>query len=89
MDIRILNHIDRNIDDYFNRIKSLNQCTHVHTDTTYYMKKRDDYRYTGLNDNFFSILQSMWFEDRLLFMHDDLEFKDYVFEKIEYIDDFL
>ena len=41
MEVRILNHIDRDCVDYAIRIESLGQSVEVNTDTTYYMKKRD------------------------------------------------
>lgn len=86
MEIRILNHIDRNCDKYSNRIRGLGETVHVHTDNTYYMKKRDDYRYTGLNDNFFGLLKAHdWDKGRLLLMHDDLEFEDTLFKDIRHI----
>lgn len=86
MEVRILNHIDRDCVDYAIRIESLGQSVEVNTDTTYYMKKRDDYRYTGINDNFFGIMRDFkWTSDRLIIMHDDLEFKDDTFDSIEHI----
>lgn len=86
MEIKILNHIERDCSSYAKHIESLGQSVEVCTDHTYYMKKRDDYRYTGLNDNYFGIMKNYnWSDDRVLIMHDDLEFEDDAFKKIEHI----
>jgi hypothetical protein len=86
LDINILNHISRDCSEYADRIRSLGEDVNVSTDRTQYRKKRDEYRYTGVNDNFFGIMRG-WDQksDWLVIMHDDLVFKDTLFSSIRHI----
>lgn len=83
--INILNHIERDCTEYASSIRSMGETPKVYTDTTYYMRKRDDYRYTGLNDNFFSIFKNNTKTDRTIILHDDLEFNKNTFRNIRHI----
>ena len=84
-DIFVLNHKSRDCSQTIERIHAQNRNSIVFTDHTDYYKKRDKERYKGVCDNWNNILKYNHNSEWKVIIHDDLEFQNDSFDKIQHI----